>query len=82
MKSYDKESSFRGANILLQRQQNKDRTHRRENTEDRSQKADKSSRSKEGPTQTTEDEITGDPGIRAEQPGPLRDATSEGHNTL
>jgi hypothetical protein len=41
-----------------------------------------SSRSKKGPTQITEGEITGDPRSRAEEPGPLRDTTSEGHNTL
>jgi hypothetical protein len=83
IKPCDKVSSFRGANTLLQGQQNK---HRREDIEDRSQKADqqedKSIRSKEGQTQIREDEITRDKRTRAEEPGPLRDATSEGQNTL
>jgi hypothetical protein len=86
MKPYDMMSSFRGVNTLLQGQQNKGRT-KKEITEERTQKADqqtdKSSRSKEGPTQMREDEITGDPRIRStEEPGPLRDATSEGQSTL
>jgi hypothetical protein len=46
------------------------------------QQADKSSRSKERPTQIREDEIKGDPRTRAEEPGKLRDPTSEGQSTL
>jgi hypothetical protein len=58
MKPYDKVSSFRGANTLLQGQQNK------------------------RGRQKTEDEITGDPRRKAEEPGLLRDTTSEGHSKL
>jgi hypothetical protein len=51
MKPYNKLSSFRGTNTLLQGQQNKGRTQKEYITEERSQKAsqqaDKSSRSKE-----------------------------------
>jgi hypothetical protein len=54
MKPYDKVSSLLGTNTLLQGQQING-----QNTEDRSQKADKSSRSKEGPTQIREDKIKG-----------------------
>jgi hypothetical protein len=85
IKPWDKVSSFPGVNTILQGQKNKNRTQK-EITDDRSQKADqqadKSSRSKEGPTQIREDEITGDQRIRAEEPGPLRDTTSEGQSTL
>jgi hypothetical protein len=81
MKSWDKVSSLRGAHTLLQGQQDENR-----NTEERSQKADQqadiSSRPKEGPTQIREDGIKGDQRTRAEEPGPLRDITSEGQSTL
>jgi hypothetical protein len=80
MKSYDKVSSLRGVNTLLQGQQINGQTHRRENTEDKSQKADKSSRSKERPTQIRPAQRKSK--ARAEEPGPLRDATSEGQSTL
>jgi hypothetical protein len=81
MKPYDMVSSLRGANTLLQGQQ-RTKTHtEKRDTEERSQKVDKSSRSKDGPTHIREDEITGDPRTRAEEPGPLRD-TSEGLRTL
>jgi hypothetical protein len=53
MKPYDKVSSFRGANTLLQGQQNKNRTQKAD------QQADKSSISKEGPTQIREDQSRG-----------------------
>jgi hypothetical protein len=81
MKPYDKVSSFRGVNTYFrggrikaeQRRKNRQikRQHREERTQKADQQGDKSSRSKEGPTQIREDEITGDQRIRAEEPGPL-----------
>jgi hypothetical protein len=86
IKPYYRVSSFRGANTLLQGQQNKGRTQKEQITEGRLQKAvqqtDKSSRSKVGPTQIRENQIKGVQRTRAEEPGPLRDATSEGQTTL
>jgi hypothetical protein len=83
MKPYDKVSSFRGANTLFQKQQNKNRTQKREHTERRrSPKENTEEITEERPTPTTEDGITGDRRTRAEEPGPLRDATSEGQRTL
>jgi hypothetical protein len=72
MKPWGKVSSFRGANTQFEAQQTNGQTHRdsRENTEQR------------GETQP-ETQIKEDPSSRSkEEPGPLRDAKSEGHNTL
>jgi hypothetical protein len=68
MKSYDKVSSFRGANTLFQGQQNKGRSDRkkrykREKREEKSHKRDQSCDQRP------------DPRRRAEEPRPLRDRT-------
>jgi hypothetical protein len=61
-------SSFRGANTLFERQQTQRRdTDRRENTE----KKNKKTQLKEDPSSRSK-----------EEPEPLRDAKSEGHNAL
>jgi hypothetical protein len=75
MKPCDEMSSLRGANTLLQGQQ-------KIKTEEDSSTADKSSRSNERPTEMREGHIKGDQRTRAEEPGPLRNATSEGQSTL
>jgi hypothetical protein len=79
MKPCDKMPSLWGANTLIQGQQIKTE-HRREITEDGSQKADqqadKCSRSMEVPTQIGEDQTQGDQRTREEESGPLRQAKS------
>jgi hypothetical protein len=81
IKPYDKVSSLRGANTLLQGQQNKNRDkrvdHRRQIN--RQIKAADSRRDQHRSEKTRPKEIKG-PG--AEEPGPFRDTTSEGQSTL
>jgi hypothetical protein len=74
MKPYDKVSSLWGANTLLQGQQNKNRKEKRTDHKSQINKADHQERSKK--------QIKGDQRTRAVEPGPLRDATSEGQSTL
>jgi hypothetical protein len=82
MKPWVQVSSFRGANTLFQGQQINGQRQRRETlkreTEERSPKEITEERSKERP----ETQIKEDPRTRADETGPLRDATSEGQSTL
>jgi hypothetical protein len=73
MKSYDVVSSLQGANTLLRGQQINGQDTQKEITEQITEE-----RSKERP----ETQIKGDQRTRAEEPGPLRDATSEDQSTL
>jgi hypothetical protein len=57
-------------------------TAQKNRSQEADQQADKISRSKERPTQIREDQIKEDQRAKAEGPGPLRDAMSEGHSTL
>jgi hypothetical protein len=71
MKPWDEVSYFQDTDTLLQGQQNKGRSDREERSwKNRSQKRDQKSDQRP------------DPRIRAEEPGPLRDTTSEGPSTL
>jgi hypothetical protein len=78
MKLYDKVSSLRGAKILLHGQQINGQTHR----EGRSPKVVTEQTTEERSKERPETQIKEDKRTRAEEPGPLRDTTSEGHSTL
>jgi hypothetical protein len=83
MKPWGNESSFPRANTIFEGQQLNGQTHRedrrREETEKRDHGRTYHRREIKG---ATREQIQGDPRIRAEEPGPLRDTTSEGQITL
>jgi hypothetical protein len=76
MKLWGEVSSLRGANILFDGQQINGQTHRKRRE---TQKREREERSKERPETQIKEESSS---RSKEEPAPLRDTTSEGHNTL